>query len=332
MRTRPGLPDQSKQQRADIEAPPDRDNYSSLLKLASNKAHRLVISLGGGSTPGLSGNLAFLRLLEELDIKKYVTEVWGTSAGAVAGGTWASGNSALDTLRILTSLRTDDVIDIARAKLVWSLLMSSLGRSLPDGIMHGRKLAAAVDSMLQVKSFEECEIPFRCIAVTDDGLNRRKVFRRGPLLPAIMSSMSLPGILLPRERLEGEESGFLDGGLVEKTPLISPLSEHLRKTSKKKLVLIATHFGADDRRVPARGFLSRFIQSLYAMEDTLWEYQLAEARRTHSENMDLLILNPHVVDEDHFNFERAMEHYLHSRAIFKERLQNAELGLTFGQT
>jgi hypothetical protein len=38
------------------------------------------------------------------------------------------------------------------------------------------------------------------------------------------------------------------------------------------------------------------------------------------------------VDEDHFNFERAMEHYLGSRAIFKERLQNAKLGLTFGQT
>jgi predicted acylesterase/phospholipase RssA len=318
--------------RSEIESLPDPNNFSTLLKLVKNKNYRSVLSLGGGSTPGLCGNLALLRLLEELGIRGEFAEIWGTSAGAIAGGGWASGNNALNILNIVSELKTKEVVNVAKLELAWAFLMSRFGKPLPDGIFHGRKLKEAVQAAIKKETFEECQIPFRCIAVTDDGLNQRKVFRKGPLFPAILSSMSLPGILQPREPLEGESTGFLDGGLVEKTPLISPLSEHLRRGGKQKLLLIATHFSAETRRIPPKGFINRFLQSLYALEDTLWNYQLEEVRRTHQDNVDLIILNPRLKDGQHFDFTRTQEHYLLARAIFKENLQNAGLGLTFGQS
>jgi hypothetical protein len=317
--------------RADIEAPPDPADYSTFVRLLTNGNYRLVVSFGGGATPGLCGNLALARLLEELDLKSHVSEIWGTSAGAIIGGSWATGNSALEILRLVQSLDRRGSIDFCLWRVFLAMLLRPLGRALPDGVIFGRHFAATTDAGLLVKSFEECPIPFRCIAVADDGSHRRKVFRNGPLLPAIFSSMSLPGIIVPRDALPDEECGYFDGGLVEKTPLLSPISDHLRGGDRRRLLLLATHFRGDARRGVARGFLTRFIRTIYALEDTLWEYQLEEARRRHKAHADLLLVNPNIMDASLFDFSRVPLHYLQARENFKAALQNGSLALTFGR-
>src|SRR5262245_675110 len=90
--------------RAEIEAPPDPADYSAFVRLASSPENRLIVSFGGGATPGLCGNLALARLLEELNLRPHIAEVWGTSAGAVIGGGWATGSDALDVLRLVQGL------------------------------------------------------------------------------------------------------------------------------------------------------------------------------------------------------------------------------------
>ena len=78
------------ERRSEISAPLDASRYSTLLRLVRDEGNRVVVSFGGGSIPGLSGNLALARILEELEVRPHVAEVWGTSAGAVCGGGWAT--------------------------------------------------------------------------------------------------------------------------------------------------------------------------------------------------------------------------------------------------
>jgi hypothetical protein len=316
------------ERREQIQEPLDPDLYTTLRRMATDEGHRFFVSLGGGSIPGLCGNLALLKMLEELDLKSHVDEIWGTSAGAVAGGGWAVGTSAEETLALVRSLDRRGVMDVSWFRIAAGFLLRPLGVSIPDGIIRGGAFARTIDAGLKVKTFEECAIPFRCIACTDDGRAQRKIFREGPLLDAILASMSLPGILVPQPRRNGDECGYYDGGLVEKTPLISPIAEHSRSGDPRKLLLLCSHFGVSGHMTPARGFVNRFLQTMFILEDAAWSYQHAEARGR--ANVILMLLDPHIDDPSGFDFASTDRYYLHAREAFKDMLQNAKLALSFG--
>lgn len=311
-------------------APLDRDDYSALQRLATSGDYRLVVSFGGGAVAGLCGNIALAGLIEELGLRECVDEIWGTSAGAIVGGCWATGTPASHLLETISQLPANAAVDVNYAAILTSLLLRPFGRALPDGLIRGRRLAETIEVGLGVKDFESCPTAFRCIACSDDGRNRRRIFRRGALLPAILSSTSLPGILVPRPRQDDEECGYYDGAMVEKTPLISPIAEHLRSGDARKLLLLATHFGGDERRTPARGFVQRFIQTIYAIEESLWDYQLKEARRRHRDVANVILLNPHIVEPSLFDLSHVDQHVRDARDDFREKLRNGSLALTFG--
>jgi predicted acylesterase/phospholipase RssA len=304
----------------------DPARYDTLRRLMQDPRNRVVVSFGGGGVPGICANLALADLLERLDLRRHVTQVWGTSAGAVVGGGWASGSPASKILDQVRSLRRRGSVDVQWTALAKAMLLRPVGRRLPDGIVGGRHFAKAIERGLSCQTFAECPIEFRCIAVTDDGALARKVFRQGPLLPAIMSSMSLPGIFVPLRHADG--SSYYDGGLIEKTPLISPIAEHDRAGDGRGLLLIGTHFDNEANRVAARGFLARFVQTLYAMESVGWDYQLAEARQR--KNVTLLLLNPHNDDRALFDFSRIDRNFEQAWDAFADRLQNAKLAYGLG--
>ncbi len=314
--------------REQIEAPPDPDRYTALRRLATSPEHRFVVSLGGGSVPGISGNLAMIRLLEQLDLKSHVDEIWGTSAGAVVGGGWATGTDAQTILDLLSELGRGRTLDVCWWRLGAALLTRPFGGSLPQGLIYGRRFGAVIERGLACEHIEDCPISFRCIACSDDGRLRRKIFRRGPVKSAILASMSMPGILVPRPIDEDGGKTYYDGGLVEKTPLISPIAEHNRAGDDRKLVLLATHYGAEGERLIGRNFVSRFMQGLYGLEDLAWGYQLAEARS--HDNVVLLLLNPHIEGIGLFDFDKVQLSYLQARAAFKDLLENSRIALTFG--
>lgn len=319
-------PPQEREQ--EIRAPLDPAHYSTLLRLATDEKRRLVVGFGGGSAPGLCGNVALAEILEELGLRRHVRQVWGTSAGAVIGGAWATGTGARDIFELVRRLKRRGSVDYCWWRLLFSLPLLPFGGHLPDGLVHGRNFTRTIDDGLRVKTFEECEIPFFCIATSDDGEARRQVFRRGPLLSAIFASMSIPGVLLPPRRGAGASCGYHDGALVEKTPLISPIAEHARSGDERNLLLLSTHFGNDARQLPQRGFIARILQGIYATEELVWSYQLAEARGRPGVN--LLVLNPHVECTSLFNFSAVDTYYLRSREVFKDLLQNARIGLSLG--
>lgn len=307
----------------------DPERYTVLKRMCAREDHRLVLSLGGGAHPGLCGNLALISILQELELRPHVTEIWGTSAGAVVGGGWATGSSAEEILALVAGLDRRGALDFSLLRFALGVLMAiwPFRRPLPDGLIRGKWFRDAISRGLRVENIEDCEIPFRCIACSDDGTGRRKVFRRGPLLPAIFSSMSIPGIVIP---MPGDAEGncYYDGGLVEKTPLISPIAAHTQSGDPRKLLLLCTHYASEPRKEPARGFLHRFLDTIHVIEDVCWGYQLAEARQR--KDVTLMVLNPHIDDPSLFNFARTDRSFREAKATFAELLENARIATTFG--
>jgi predicted acylesterase/phospholipase RssA len=289
----------------------------------------VVIGFGGGALPGLCGNVALAHILEELSLREHVDEVWGTSAGAVIGGGWASGASALEILDLIQNMQQVGAVDFSLLRFAARILMSlwPFRRPLPDGLIRGDAFWDAIDRGLKVRTFEDCPTPFRCIACTDDGRASRKIFRRGPMLPAIFSSMSIPGVVIPRPG-DDQQKCYYDGGLVEKSPMLSPIADHLRSGDKRTLVLVVTHFGNEIMQTAAHGFYNRFMHTLYAMEELCWDYQLAEARQR--PNVDLMLLNPRLSDSALFKFEHTDMNYLAARERFADLLQDAKIASTLG--
>jgi predicted acylesterase/phospholipase RssA len=327
-RTQPRPDDDGVLQRAAaIEAPLDPSLYTTLRRVATSPDTKLVLSLGGGAAPGLCGNCALVRIVEELGLREHVAEVWGTSAGAIVGGGWASGTPVLRVLEIVAGLARGRSVDVRWWPLIRSVLFRWLGAKQPDALVGGDAFHRAIEAGLTAHTFEECEIPFRCIAATDGAPVQRHVFRSGPLLPAISASMSLPGVLLARHADGTSQLGYYDGGLVEKTPLRSPIADHARSNDKRRLLVLGTHFNVETTQVEvARGYMARFIATIHATESLVWSYQHAEAARR--DDVTLLLFDPHVTDTSSFDFARTRRSYLEAREYLRDRLQNAKLALS----
>jgi len=305
-----------------------RDGFRTFLRLAEDDNNRLIVSLGGGSIPGLCGNLALLEILEDLDLRGRVDQVWGTSAGAVVGSGWASGATAQEVLTLVRSLNRRGVLDAHLFRFATRILASlpPLRRPLPDGIVAGKHFRNTIEKGLKCETFEECPIPFRCIACSDDGRATTKIFRRGKILPAVFCSMSLPGIMIPQPADDGRN--YYDGGVVEKTPLPSILGEHSQSGDPRQLVVLSTHFAEEPREEPTKGFLNRFLDTLQAMEDKVWEYQLRDARQR--ESVRVMVLNPHLKDAAMFGFDETDRYFEESKQRFQELLGDARVAQTFG--
>lgn len=307
---------------------PESPGYRTFRRMIEDADNRVVVSLGGGSIPGLCGNLALLQILEDLGLRQRVDQVWGTSAGAVIGSGWASGASAPKLLDMVKGLDRRGVLDANLFKFATSILASlrPFRRPLPDGIIRGKHFVKAIENGLVCETFEDCPTPFRCIACSDDGRATTKVFRRGRLLPAVFASMALPGIIIPMPDDEGRT--YYDGGLVEKTPLPSVINEHNTSGDPRQLLIVSTHFAGEDKDRRTRGFVARLMDTLQVLEDQLWERQLQEARERH--NTRVLVLNPRYDDAPMFGFDQAERMFAEAHTRFAKLLKDAQLPQTLG--
>jgi predicted acylesterase/phospholipase RssA len=315
-------------EREAIEAPCNPSHYRILARIASNPDNHLAIGFGAGSAPGLAGNIALSGLLTELGIRPYVKEIWGASAGAIVGGAWSTGASVEHMLMLVDELDRKGAVDFARWEVLCvGLVRLMLFKQLPDGLVRGRRIRNAMKRALRVERFEDCEIPFRVIACTDDGYVQKVIFRKGPLLHAILASMCIPGILLPVPDWDTRPYGYFDGSVVEKTPLSSIIEEHHREGRKQQLVVICTHFSDSGHIERPVGFLQRFSNAINHLEDEVWEYQALKARE--ASNCKFVILNPHMKVGRPFDFSMVPFNYLWARKMFKQQLSNAKLATRF---
>lgn len=183
-----------------------------------------TLALGAGFF-GFFAHTGVLQALERAGLRPQ--RVTGVSAGALAGGLWASGLGADELAEELLALRRPDFWD----------------PGLPlGGLLRGKKFARKLEVILGKSGtsyFRDCEIPFATVAY--DVLRRAPVvLDQGRLAPAIQASCTVPLMFRPllhkrrvlvdggvRDRNGESALGAGDRVLLHALPTTSPL-RHLR--------------------------------------------------------------------------------------------------------
>lgn len=157
-----------------------------------------TLALGAGFF-GFFAHTGVLRALEESGAAR-PRRVVGVSAGALAGGLWASGLSAAEIEATLITLRRPDFWD----------------PGLPlGGLLRGDKFAAKLHGLLDargVSNVEDCPTPFATVVYELAG-RRARVLDRGRLAPAIQASCTVPLMFRP---LRHEGRLLVDGGVTDR--------------------------------------------------------------------------------------------------------------------
>src|SRR6186713_987586 len=192
---------------------------------------RIGLVLSGGGARG-AAHIGVLKVLEENHVP--IDAIAGTSMGAVVGGLYASGLSAADIERIMTSVDWEDAFRDRPARkdlnfrrkledqnflVKFPLGLKSRRFRLPRGLVQGQKLTQILRSLTlpvsQVQSFDDLAIRFRAIA-TDIVTGDRVVLDHGDLTTAMRASLSAPGVFSP---VDSEGRMLVDGGLSSNLPV-----------------------------------------------------------------------------------------------------------------
>jgi len=158
---------------------------------------RIGIALSGGGAKGFA-HLGILKALEEFGIT--ISEISGTSAGAIAGAFYCSGLSPDKTLEIISST---GFLKSVRPAWSWTGLLSL------DGFKE------VLHKYLPDNSFESLRIPLT-IAATEIRLGKVAYFNSGELISRVIASSSIPALFDPVV-LDGHV--YVDGGIMDNLPV-----------------------------------------------------------------------------------------------------------------
>jgi NTE family protein len=192
---------------------------------------RIGLVLSGGGARGIA-HVGVLKVLEEMHVP--VDAIAGTSMGALVGGLYASGLSAREIEKIMTSLNWQGAfrdrppredLTLRRKQEDQSFLVKfPLGVRggrivLPKGLIEGQRLNEMLRRLtlpvVRITHFDELPTRFRAVA-TDLESGEPVVMDSGDLTSAMRASMSAPGIFAPVER---QGRILVDGGIADNVPV-----------------------------------------------------------------------------------------------------------------
>jgi NTE family protein len=164
--------------------------------------------LGGGGLLG-AHEVGMLRALSEAGIRPDL--VIGTSIGAINGVLVAADPAgAADRLGRMWQ---GDELRLAFSEKIWS----RTARLVRSGThLHSiEPLRRMLAEALPGPDFADLELPFQCVAASIEHASARW-FSTGPVVPAVIASCAVPGLLPPVE-VDGQH--YFDGGLVHSIPV-----------------------------------------------------------------------------------------------------------------
>jgi NTE family protein len=178
--------------------------------VAADPARRREVAfvLGGGGVLG-AHEVGMIRALTEAGIRPDL--VLGTSVGAINGALVAADPAT--ALRRLDQVWRDGVASEAFGGSLFGRV-ATLARS-GTHLHSNEPLRGLLEELLPVARIEDLAVPFQCVAASIERATAHW-FTEGPVVPAVLASAAVPG-LLPPVRV-GEEH-FLDGGLVHSIPV-----------------------------------------------------------------------------------------------------------------
>ena len=164
------------------------------------------IALGGGGARGMA-HIGILDVITQAGIR--IDCITGTSAGAIMGALFALGN---------TPKRMEDAArEFGKVKFVRLRNFNFLRESL----LKSKSVGNILDEYVGDATFEDCKIPFTCIAV-DIESGKHVEISTGKLKDALMASSAIPGIFPPVFK---NNQLLVDGGLINNVP-VAALKKH----------------------------------------------------------------------------------------------------------
>ncbi len=162
---------------------------------------KIGLALGSGSARGWA-HIGVIKALEENGIEPDI--IAGTSAGGVVGAFYAA-----DALQILE----DSLKNFKSLKDTLAHLDLGLGTG---GLVSGKRWwKKFLETYLPVRNFDELKRPFGVVAVDLVTMQEIHIIK-GELLPAIRSTIAVPGFFSP---FEYKNYKFVDGGLLNPVPM-----------------------------------------------------------------------------------------------------------------
>lgn len=177
-------------------------------ELAEAPGRTVAFVLGGGGHLG-ANEVGMLQALLERGILPDL--IVGTSVGALNGVAVAA-EPSLESVRELRKAW----LALGKERVFASPLGGAAELVRRGTHLHSnRNLKALIERLLPVDRFEDLKVPFQCVAASIERAAEHW-FTEGPIVPAILASAAVPGLLPPVE-IDGEH--FLDGGLVNSIPI-----------------------------------------------------------------------------------------------------------------
>ncbi len=164
--------------------------------------------LGGGGLLG-AHEVGMLRALSEAGIRPDL--VLGTSVGAINGAFVAADPS--QAAWRLDQLWQGEELRLAFSENLWGRTV----RLVRSGThLHSLEpLRRLLSDALPGEDFADLEVPFQCVAASIETASARW-FSSGLVVPAVMASCAVPGLLPP---VEVDGGHYFDGGLVDSIPV-----------------------------------------------------------------------------------------------------------------
>ncbi|HEX5302778.1 MAG TPA: patatin-like phospholipase family protein [Streptosporangiaceae bacterium] len=164
--------------------------------------------LGGGGLLG-AHEVGMLRALAEAGVRPDL--VLGTSIGAM-NGVIVAADPVAGAAR-LSRMWQGEELRLAFSERLWGR-MARLVRSGTH--LHSLEpLRRLLASVLPGPSFSDLALPFQCVAASIEQASARW-FSSGPVVPAVLASCAVPGLLPP---VEIDGTHYFDGGLVDSIPV-----------------------------------------------------------------------------------------------------------------
>ena len=160
---------------------------------------KVGIALCGGAARGFA-HIGVLQVLNDIGIN--ISAISGCSMGSAIGAVYSLG---IDLNEMEEYIRKNE----------WrNFLFFSFFTLSKNGLINERKVDEVLKKFLGNKTFDDCKIPFCCVAV--DILNKKKVvLDSGMLREAVKASIAVPGVFPPIIKNGGI---LVDGGIVEPLP------------------------------------------------------------------------------------------------------------------
>lgn len=190
---------------------------------------KVGLVLSGGGAKGMA-HIGALKVIEETGVR--IDYIGGTSTGAIIGGLYASGYSAIQIDSIFRAVNFSQLIQdqIPRSaktffeknefeRYAMNLPFQNFKISLPTSISKGQNMYNLFSKLTShvngIDNFNDLPIPFFCIATNIES-GKETILNKGYLPAAVAASSALPTLFNP---VKLGDSIYVDGGVTNNYPI-----------------------------------------------------------------------------------------------------------------